>query len=55
MNKVLKKNNCFYYDIICIVDFEATCDVTNSETKIQEIIEFPAVMVDVRQKQIVIH
>lgn len=46
------------YDIICVIDFEATCDnyagrKPPRET-IQEIIEFPAFVVDVKSKSIVI-
>ena len=55
LNKVMKKNITYYYDIICIVDFEATCDLQNNHNLVQEIIEFPALMVDVKRKQIVIY
>jgi hypothetical protein len=53
MSKIFKKNITYYYDIICIVDFEATCHKEQDKDFVQEIIEFPALMVDVKQKQIV--
>jgi inhibitor of KinA sporulation pathway (predicted exonuclease) len=55
MSKIFKKNITYYYDIICIVDFEATCHKEQDQHKdfVQEIIEFPALLVDVKQKQIV--
>lgn len=52
MSKVFKKNITYYYDVICIVDFEAICEKDNEDV-VQEIIEFPAHMVDVKQKKIV--
>ncbi|CAG2103151.1 unnamed protein product [Medioppia subpectinata] len=53
MTKVLKKTKTYYYDIVCVVDFEATCDKQPNDQLIQEIIEFPAVLVDIKRKQIV--
>jgi len=53
MSKVYKRTVTYHYDMICIVDFEATCDSQTNPQPIQEIIEFPAIMVDVKQKQIV--
>ncbi|KAK7110273.1 3'-5' exoribonuclease 1-like [Littorina saxatilis] len=40
------------YDYLIIIDFEATCQ-DNNDKFIHEIIEFPAVLVDVQQKEIV--
>ena len=53
MSKVFKKQTNFYYDVICVVDFEATCEKESEKDSIQEIIEFPAFIVDLKQKQIV--
>ncbi|XP_054168638.1 3'-5' exoribonuclease 1-like [Oppia nitens] len=53
MKRVFNKSITYYYDIICVVDFEATCDSPQSDDLIQEIIEFPAVLVDVKQRKIV--
>ena len=53
MSKVYKRTVTYHYDMICIVDFEATCDSATNPQPIQEIIEFPAIMVDVKRKQIV--
>ncbi|XP_054721818.1 3'-5' exoribonuclease 1-like [Uloborus diversus] len=43
------------YDFICVVDFEATCVEQTISTDFypHEIIEFPAVLIDVKQLQIV--
>ena len=35
-----------YYPFMIVVDFEATCEETNSIDYIHEIIEFPAVLID---------
>ncbi|RWS15901.1 exoribonuclease 1-like protein [Dinothrombium tinctorium] len=51
--KVSKKPVNYYYEIICVVDYEATCDKETCRDLIQEIIEFPAFLVDVRTKEIV--
>ncbi|KAI1279603.1 3'-5' exoribonuclease 1 [Halotydeus destructor] len=49
-----KPNSKYYYDVICVVDFEATCERQKSPIEqVQEIIEFPAFIVDVHQKKIV--
>jgi len=59
--------NSYCYDCVVVVDFEATCEIENQSTptssvapspsktssSTQEIIEFPAILVDVRKKQIV--
>jgi len=44
------KGNHFKY--ICVLDFEAQCD-ENEKLKVQEIIEFPVVVIDVEQREIV--
>lgn len=58
-------NTYTYYDSLIVVDFEATCDdakTTGGDAAIrplrserQEIIQFPAVLIDVRQMTIVDH
>jgi ERI1 exoribonuclease 2 len=40
------------FDFFIIIDFEATCQESNTHF-VQEIIEFPAVLVDAEQRQIV--
>ena len=64
-NKLIMNNYC--YDVICVVDFEATCednqnskgmDVAQAEAlasvpSSQEIIEFPVFFVDVKKREIV--
>ena len=42
----------FQYDFLVVIDFEATCQENNTNF-IHEIIEFPAVLVDVPERQIV--
>lgn len=42
-----------YYDYICVVDFEATCEENNPENFVHEIIEFPIVLVDTKSLEIV--
>lgn len=42
-----------YYDYICVVDFEATCEENNPRNFIHEIIEFPVVLVDAHTLEIV--
>lgn len=39
------------YKYLCVIDFEATCDVEIDF--LQEIIEFPAILVDTKQKKII--
>lgn len=55
--KVEKKKLGYNYDLICVVDFEATCERSNGyeeeQVQIQEIIEFPAFLVDVSEMKIV--
>lgn len=42
-----------YYDYICVVDFEATCEVDNPSDFHHEIIEFPMVLIDTHTLEIV--
>lgn len=42
-----------YYDFICVVDFEATCEEHNPRDFVHEIIEFPMVLIDTRSLEIV--
>lgn len=42
-----------YYDYICVVDFEATCEVDNPAGYHHEIIEFPMVLIDTHTLEIV--
>lgn len=42
-----------YYDYICIVDFEATCEESNPPNFLHEIIEFPMVLVNTHTLEIV--
>ncbi|XP_022246040.1 3'-5' exoribonuclease 1-like [Limulus polyphemus] len=41
------------YNFLCVIDFEATCEGAKVPDYPHEIIEFPAVLVDTRQKAIV--
>ena len=41
------------YDYLCVIDFEATCEEPTPIDYIQEIIEFPIVLVNTRTMQIV--
>ncbi|KAM8808282.1 3'-5' exoribonuclease 1 [Eudromia elegans] len=41
-----------YYDYICIVDFEATCEEGNPPEFVHEIIEFPVVLLNTRTLEI---
>lgn len=41
-----------YYDYICIIDFEATCEDINAPDYIHEIIEFPIVLLNTRTLKI---
>ncbi|XP_006884203.1 PREDICTED: 3'-5' exoribonuclease 1 [Elephantulus edwardii] len=45
---MLKEDSCAgsYYDYICIIDFEATCEEGNPPEFIHEIIEFPVVLLN---------
>lgn len=40
------------YDYIIVIDFEATCEQNNDNYK-HEIIEFPAILVDVHRMEVV--
>lgn len=42
-----------YYDYICVVDFEATCEEDNPSDFLHEIIEFPMVLINTHTLQIV--
>ncbi|KAF7696969.1 3'-5' exoribonuclease 1 [Silurus meridionalis] len=42
-----------YYDYICVVDFEATCEESNPRNFVHEIIEFPMVLIDTHTLEIV--
>lgn len=41
------------YDALCVIDFEATCEANQEYDLVQEIIEFPAFLVDTRKKKVV--
>ncbi|XP_056133485.1 3'-5' exoribonuclease 1 [Lampris incognitus] len=42
-----------YYDYICVVDFEATCEEDNPPNFLHEIIEFPMVLINTHTLEIV--
>ncbi|XP_012672225.2 3'-5' exoribonuclease 1 [Clupea harengus] len=42
-----------FYDLICVVDFEATCEENNPQDFEHEIIEFPIVLIDTHTLEIV--
>ncbi|KAM9327595.1 3'-5' exoribonuclease 1 [Pholidichthys leucotaenia] len=42
-----------YYDYICVVDFEATCEEDNPSDFLHEIIEFPIVLINTHTLEIV--
>lgn len=42
-----------YYDYICVVDFEATCEEHNPSDFHHEIIEFPMVLINTHTLEIV--
>ncbi|XP_051956726.1 3'-5' exoribonuclease 1-like [Xyrauchen texanus] len=46
-------NSDVYYDYICVVDFEATCEESNPPDYLHEIIEFPMVLIDTHTLEIV--
>ncbi|XP_044135934.1 3'-5' exoribonuclease 1 isoform X2 [Bufo gargarizans] len=50
----LKEPSCNknYYDYICVIDFEATCEEGNAPEYIHEIIEFPIVLINTRTMEI---
>lgn len=52
---MLKVDSCAdsYYDYICIIDFEATCEEGNPPEYIHEIIEFPVVLLNTGTLEIV--
>ncbi|KAL6030654.1 hypothetical protein STEG23_027037 [Scotinomys teguina] len=51
---MLKESNSVdsYYDYICIIDFEATCEEGNPAEFIHEIIEFPVVLLNIHTLEI---
>ncbi|XP_075412856.1 3'-5' exoribonuclease 1 [Tenrec ecaudatus] len=51
---MLKEDSCAssYYDYICIIDFEATCEEGNPPEFIHEIIEFPVVLLNTHTLEI---
>ncbi|XP_056124277.1 3'-5' exoribonuclease 1 [Rhinichthys klamathensis goyatoka] len=46
-------NGHAYFDYICVVDFEATCEENNPPDYLHEIIEFPIVLIHTRTLEIV--
>lgn len=42
-----------YYDYVCVVDFEATCEEDNPPDFHHEIIEFPMVLINTHTLEIV--
>ncbi|KAK2872607.1 hypothetical protein Q8A67_022504 [Cirrhinus molitorella] len=46
-------NSDEYFDYICVVDFEATCEENNPPDYLHEIIEFPMVLIDTHTLEIV--
>lgn len=48
-----KGNSDAYFDYICVVDFEATCEENNPPDYLHEIIEFPMVLIDTHTLEIV--
>lgn len=56
LTHILSKDSCetdAYYDYICIIDFEATCEDGNAADYVHEIIEFPIVLLNTRTLEIV--
>jgi 3'-5' exoribonuclease 1 len=51
---MLKESSCAdsYYDYICIIDFEATCEEGNPPEFLHEIIEFPVVLLNTHTLEI---
>ncbi|XP_010330241.2 3'-5' exoribonuclease 1 isoform X1 [Saimiri boliviensis] len=51
---MLKESSCAdsYYDYICIIDFEATCEEGNPPEFVHEIIEFPVVLLNTHTLEI---
>ncbi|XP_043916875.1 3'-5' exoribonuclease 1 [Protopterus annectens] len=41
-----------YYDFICVIDFEATCEENNPNDFLHEIIEFPIVLINTRTLEV---
>lgn len=52
---MLKESNAVdsYYDYICIIDFEATCEEGNPAEFLHEIIEFPVVLLNTHTLEVV--
>ncbi|KAI7796242.1 3'-5' exoribonuclease 1 [Triplophysa rosa] len=53
MHSAAGGNSDLYYDYICVVDFEATCEENNPPDYHHEIIEFPIVLIDTHTLEIV--
>lgn len=51
--KLKQSASVAYYDFICVVDFEATCEENNPQQYAHEIIEFPVVLIDTHTLEIV--
>uniref|UniRef100_A0A8C1Y2H8 Exoribonuclease 1 n=1 Tax=Cyprinus carpio TaxID=7962 RepID=A0A8C1Y2H8_CYPCA len=45
-------NSAVYFDYICVVDYEATCEENNPPDYLHEIIEFPMVLIDTHTLEI---
>jgi len=43
----------YFFDYLVVIDFEATCELQNSDDYEHEIIQFPAILVDVARQQVV--
>lgn len=41
------------YDYLCVIDFEATCEQPNPADYLHEIIEFPIVLVNTKDRHVV--
>ena len=52
-SRFLNQKIDYKYDAIIVIDFEATCERDSSPPIIQEIIEFPAFLIDVNRKVVV--
>jgi len=45
--------NKYHFDYLVVIDFEATCEIHNPDDFQHEIIQFPAVLIDVHRQEIV--
>ncbi|KAM3938427.1 3'-5' exoribonuclease 1 [Leptodactylus fuscus] len=50
--KLKEPSDSSYYDYICVIDFEATCEDSNTPDYIHEIIEFPIVLINTKTLEI---